>query len=83
MAQDPDMRRRVIRAVDTAFRDVHTRRMAQWATDDSVPMPTRDESRRIAEHEVGALIRALGPLAAWKPERYDQERSWVAERLAA
>ena len=48
--------------------DDHFRRlMAEWAASDSGPIPSREQARVAAQHELEVLCRGLGRLGALSP----------------
>jgi hypothetical protein len=67
IAQDEQMVRRVRGAIASAARDVHERRVQEWAASSAGEFPTYEESVRIATSEVATLCRALGTLVTITP----------------
>lgn len=71
MAQSPQMRDQILATVKDVTRDVHKRRVKEWADSKEGPFPGLLESHRLAVEELAVLCDALGPLAAISPKQFD------------
>lgn len=71
--QHPWLRKRLERSIARRARQLHKGAVAQWALEDDSPLPTLDEARLAAEHELHTLLRGLGQLAAIDSTQYFTE----------
>jgi hypothetical protein len=65
------MRRRLAEAVRVATREVHKRRVAEWAESNEGPFPGLTRSGQEAVAELAVLCDALGALVAITPAQFD------------
>lgn len=62
-------------AIDRKAHSMYAQLLCEWATRDDGELPTWNDARAAAAHEINVVCAALGPLAEHRPEEIFP-RSW-------